>query len=72
MEQLSAVFEGSDSGQELFHVSALQTAIGTYPQALVRSSDMLAIDFDERSFSGDKVSWLLVQFQSSAMPNIPP
>ncbi len=56
MEQLSAVFEGSDSGQELFHVSALQTAIGTYPQALVRSSDMLAIDFDERSFSGDKVS----------------
>ena len=43
------VLEASDSGQETFHLSELHTPIGKYPNVLVRSTDILAMDFQSEA-----------------------
>jgi len=53
-----------DSAQSMLHVRSLQTCIGTYPCATVRSTDLLAVEFDS--------PWILDRPLPPLPPSVPP
>lgn len=43
--KVKGIFRGTDREQEFFQVSELETPLFTYPEALIRASDAISLQF---------------------------